>query len=282
MSRGSGHGSRGRADREAVAAPVRRGYVDTGAGQIHYRACPAPGRPRLLFLHQTASSSAMYEKLMRTLAGEYDMAALDTPGFGGSFDPDGKPSTTHYCQWLLEAAEQLGFSRCHLFGHHTGACFGVEIAARNPERVESLTMIGPVPLSGDEREQFRVHFSTPMAPAADGAHLRATWDYLAALGADRDLGLHHRELLDTVRAWRGRYQAYSAVWDQDWSGFFRQVSCPILIMCAPDDVLAPYFERAQQMRADAIAVALQGANFEPDLDAGGIAAALRGFLQRLR
>lgn len=256
---------------------IRKGYVDTEAGQVHYRSSAGDGTP-IVFLHQTASSSEMYIKVMLQLAGDYPMYALDTPGFGGSFDPGGMPSMTQYCAWIMEAIDGLGLSKFHLFGHHTGSCIGVEIAARHPERVLSLMMIGPVPLTQAEREEFRKHYSSPFSPTADGSYLKITWDYLEGLGADADLDLHHRELVDTVRAYMGRYQIYTSVWDQDFSAYYTDVSCPILIMSAEDDVLNPFFQRAQEMRPDANAVMLEGANFEPDLDAAGTVAAIRSFV----
>ncbi|MCC7413770.1 MAG: alpha/beta hydrolase [Gammaproteobacteria bacterium] len=261
--------------------PIRKAYVDCSAGQIHYRYVAAAGRDAIVFLQQTASSSAMFEQVMTRLRGRYALYALDTPGFGGSFDPEGMPAMTQYCDWMREAVDGIGLQRFHVFGHHTGACLGVEIAARDPQRVRSLMMVGPVPLTRDERDEFRQHFSTPMSPTADGAYLKTTWDYLAALGADRDLALHHREVVDTLRAYMGRYQAYTAVWDQDWSSWYRQVRCPILLLCAADDVLWPYFARAQEQRPDARAVVLSGANFEPDLDPQGTTRAIEEFLAGL-
>lgn len=257
---------------------ILKGYANIAAGQIHYRRLHGPGAP-VVCLHQTASSSAMWIKVMERLAGRRCFIAIDTPGFGGSFDPPQRPPSMRiYAEWIREALDALGVGQFHLLGHHTGACIAVELAAHHAERVLSVAMIGPVPLTQAERDEFRKHYSTPFSPTADGSHLRTTWDYLAGLGADRDLALHHRELLDTVRAYVGRYMAYSNVWDQDWTALFRRITCPLQILCATDDVLYPYFERAREMRPDAAAIVLQGANFEPDLDPDGVAAAYDGFL----
>lgn len=45
--------------------------------------------------------------------------ALDSPGFGGSFLPQGAPSARDYGAWLLEAIDALGIERFHLAAHHT-------------------------------------------------------------------------------------------------------------------------------------------------------------------
>ena len=76
-----------------------------------------------------------------------------------------------------------------------------------------------------------------------------------------------------------RNQAYSAVWNQEFNDAYREVRCPLHILCATDDVLYPFFSRAREIRPDAVAVELPaGSNFEPDLDPDGIAEALRSFL----
>jgi pimeloyl-ACP methyl ester carboxylesterase len=260
-----------------VTVSIRKGYADTSGGQIHYVHAGSGGTP-IVLLHQTASSSLMYLRMMEALGEHFALVAFDTPGFGGSFDPASPPAIEDYAGWLLEAMNALGLSAFHLFGHHTGACIGVEIAAAHPERVASLMICGPVPLTAEERFEFSQHFGEPIAPTADGAYLIETWEYLRGLGADRDLALHHREVIDTLRAYAGRAMAYAAVWEQDWTAAYERVACPILLLCAEDDVLFPFFERAQMLRSDASAVICGGANFEPDLDAEAIGAAIRRFL----
>jgi len=264
----------------------RKGYADSSGGQVHYIAAEAGSDERspIVFLHQTASSGKMWLKVMDRLRGEgRRLVALDTPGFGGSFDPvpDSRPSITHYGQWLREALADIGISHCHLVGHHTGACIAVEMAARHPEEVASLTMIGPVPLTAEERLEFSRHFGTPFHPVSSGSYLLENWDYLRKLGADSDPMLIHREMADQLRAWWGRVQSYSAVWDQDFTTFYQQVRVPMMIGAAAEDVLRPYLGRAMSLRPDARVVDLAGHNFEPDLDPATLADALRSFVSSL-
>lgn len=259
---------------------ILKGYANIPAGQIHYRRLHGPGAP-IVCLHQTASSGAMWVKVMQRMQGERAFVALDTPGFGGSFDPPQvPPSMRAYAEWIREALDALGIGQFHILGHHTGACIAVELAAHYPERVLSCSMIGPVPLTQEERAEFRKHYSTPFSPTADGAYLQTNWEYLRGLGAHHDLELHHREVVDTVRAYMGRFMAYSNVWNQDWTALYRQIECPLQIMCAEDDVLWPFFGRARELRPDADAVVVKGANFEPDLDPDGVTHAYRAFLKR--
>lgn len=260
---------------------IRKGYVDTSGGQIHYRLADSDGAP-VAFFHQTASSGQMWLKTMERLEGRWRMFAFDTPGFGGSFDPDpeSRPPMTQYVEWLAEAVRGVGLDRCHLVGHHTGACIAVEMAARHPELARSLTLIGPVPLTDAERIEFSKHFGLPFQPNVSGSYLLENWEYLRNLGAHRDPMLIHREMADQLRAWWGRVQSYGAVWTQDFPAFYRQVACPILIGAAPDDVLRAYLDRAREMRPDAEVLEIDGANFEPDLDPDRFAEGLAAFLTR--
>ena len=122
---------------------IRRGYVDTRIGQIHYRGAGTDPGPPLILLHQTASSSAMYERVMWLLDGHYRLAALDPPGFGQSDFPPPQPSVHDYATTLLEALTNLGFPRFHVFGHHTGASIACAMAATAPERVANLIPLRP-------------------------------------------------------------------------------------------------------------------------------------------
>lgn len=256
---------------------IRKGYVDTPGGQIHYRHRPGTGPPIVCF-HQTASSSAMYEALMAAYRGPEPVYALDTPGFGGSYDPPGLPAMPDYADALATAIGGLGRGPVHLFGHHTGASVAVEIAVRHPQLTRSLAMIGPVTITAEEAAFFKTLYPKDFQLKADGSHLQKMWGYVAEIGGNSALKLHHREVVDTARAWEGHLKVYSVIWDQDFTALFRQVRCPLAIMCSPGDVLWPMFERAKGIRPDARAFTLGGSNFQPDEVPGEVAAALLDFV----
>lgn len=256
---------------------IRKAYIDTSAGQIHYRVRAGVGTPIVCF-HQTASSSAMYEAFMRAFAGDNAIYALDTPGFGGSDDPPDRPSMAQYADRLAEAIDRLGLSGVHLFGHHTGASVAVEIAVRYPTLARSLVMIGPVTITREEAEFFKTLYPKDFALKADGSHVMKMWKYVAEIGGDSSLALHHREFADTVRAWEGHLKVYSVIWDQDFTELFGRVKCPMAIMCSPGDILWPMFERAKALRPDAFAVELAGTNFQLDEVPAEVARAVQSYV----
>ena len=251
-----------------------KGYATITGGQVHYRLRPGDGVPVVL-LHQTASSGAMWERVMAALPADRPLYALDTPGFGGSFDPPAGPSLDDYARWIGEAIAALGLARPHVVGHHTGASIAAALSMQQPDLCRSLALIGPGYADAAERAAMAQRFGKPFRPVRSGAYLLKNWEYLRVGGADADIALLHREMVDQLRAHATRPDAYAAVWQADSIAAFHAVRCPALIMAARDDVMFPSFERARAARPDIAAVELTGgANFEPDLVPGEVAAAL--------
>ena len=129
---------------------IRRGYVDTNEGQVHYRSIESGTGTPVVLLHSVGSASAMYEGLMAELAGERPLYALDTPGYGGSAFPPPDPSAEDYARMLLAASAALGLDRFHCVGHHNGAAIACEMAASAPARVASAIFSGIPYLSTEE------------------------------------------------------------------------------------------------------------------------------------
>ena len=258
---------------------VRKAYIDVAAGQMHYCAAAGAGVP-IVFFHQTASSYKMWLKVLDQLDLGLPMYAFDTPGFGGSFDPDGATSMPMYADWMAEAMTALGIDRAHVVGHHTGAAIGAELAARRPDLVASVTLIGPLPLTEAEREQSAKQYGPAFLPEPTGRYLLDNWTYMSFGEEVDDPLVLHREMADMLRAYLSRPFAYQAVWGQDFTAAYRAIACPLQIMCAPDDVLYPFFQRAAEIRPDAVAHELGGGgNFEPDLRAGEVADRIAVFIR---
>lgn len=212
----------------------------------------------------------------------HPLFALDTPGFGGSFDPPEPPSMADYARWVAEAADALGLRRVHLVGHHTGAGIALQLAVDSPARTVSLALIGPSCLEPEERAAFAAKLGRPFRPVRSGAHLPLNWEYLRVGGADRDIALLHRELVDQLRAAATRPHAYAAALAQDGAALIAALTVPTLAMAARDDLLFPSLARVAALRPDIACVTLEtGANFEPDLAPDSLTAALIAHVARV-
>ena len=222
-------------------APIRKGYVDTRFGQVHYRTTlPSPGdlseRTPLVLLHQTASSSVMYEALMNTLAGEYACIAPDTPGFGESFTPSAAPTIALYAEALYDALSALKVRACWLFGHHTGASIAVQMAHDHPGFARRLILSGPPYLTVAQRAAFAANIH-PIVPTPDGAHLLPLWQRIVGKEPDVPLALAHREFTLTLGAGDQYAAAYHAVFGHDLAAQLPSIACPVHVMGGEFDAL---------------------------------------------
>lgn len=259
------------------APAIPRGYIDLPDGQVHFARRDGSGAP-ILFLHQTASSGRMWHKVMAGLSAANPLWALDTPGFGNSFDPAIEPTMADYVGWLGQAIDRIaGDGAVHLVGHHTGGSIALAFAVAFPARVLSLTLFGPAVLSEAERAHYASRLGAPFRPGRSGAYLLQNWEYIRVGGADRDTRLLHREMIDMLRGWQSRPHAYRAVWAQDTGAQLRAVRCPLHLVTSPDDLLFDRFADTCAARPDARVTTLSGgANFAPDLVTDEVIAALDG------
>ena len=224
---------------------IRKAYVDIGSGQIHYLYSKGQGIPLLLF-HRTPASSVIYKRMMKRMVGSRPIYALDTPGFGESFNPEGMPEIKDYRDWFCEAIDNLGISSFHLYGHHTGTHIATEIAVHWKNRVKSLMLNGVAYLS----EKARLEFGKKILPAArpdeEGKYLMETWNIIKSLFPTFDRDLVHLEFIGALRAVDGRDQAFRAIWEQEFTKVLGQVECPLFAMSAANDFFADRLERIEE------------------------------------
>ncbi|RDW82784.1 hypothetical protein BP6252_03896 [Coleophoma cylindrospora] len=266
---------------------IKKAYFDDVDGQIHYRSVisqePTKREP-IVFLHMSASTGGQFEKLMKIYSAlGHDCYAPDMPGFGGSFDPvEQPPNTGYYVKIYMNLLQSLGLTKWHVLGHHSGASLATEMAAEYPDHILSLCLIGAAIMTREDQVALNAKSNVPFnKPVADGSHLKKTWDYLEVSGIGPDLDLKQQELLNHVRAWDGRIKIYTCVFTQDMWGMFKRVACPILNMCAKDDVLWPYVKYIKEIRPEVQCEEVIGGDFEPARDPEGISGFYTPFLSKV-
>jgi pimeloyl-ACP methyl ester carboxylesterase len=114
----------------------RRAYAYTG-GKAFDAALPC-----VVFLHGAINDHSVWNLLARWFAHHgHAVLAVDEPGHGRS---DGPPlaDVESLADWLLALLDAAGVRRAALVGHSMGSLIGLEAAARAPERVTHLAMIG--------------------------------------------------------------------------------------------------------------------------------------------
>jgi pimeloyl-ACP methyl ester carboxylesterase len=96
--------------------------------------------PRLLLLHGFASSIYTWEALLPALARDYEVAALDLPGFGASELP-ADLSWRDLSAVATALLDELGWSQVAVLGNSMGGALAVTLAAQQPQRVRALVLI---------------------------------------------------------------------------------------------------------------------------------------------
>lgn len=163
---------------------IRRGYLDTPAGQV-FTLDNGAGEP-LILLHQTPRSSSMFVPLMRLLAPRYRTIALDMLGYGDSPAPpaasDGSVDARELGRNVIHALDALGIDRAHVFGFHTGAFAAAVAAAEAPGRIGAL-VLGGYPYIADaadferffEGQETLLTLNRPATDSLDGSHAVSMW-----------------------------------------------------------------------------------------------------------
>ena len=105
---------------------MKRCYVDTPEGQIHYRT-EGDGEP-LLLLHQIGLSSAQFLLVIPTLAKRYWVAAVDIIGYGNSDLPLLPYKTADYAKATFHFLDSLHIKKTSIVGARFGGSIAVEIA----------------------------------------------------------------------------------------------------------------------------------------------------------
>lgn len=256
---------------------IRRGYVQVGRTQIHYRRAGEKGAPPLVLLHQTPSHSAMFEPLMRSLAPAFELFAPDTPGFGQSDAVGETFSVAGAASALAAALRVLRPGAVHWFGHHTGAALALQVAVTHPEQVARLALSGPCLL--DETLRARLREMQVPSVSEDGSHLHALWTRLRAKDPHVPSALTEREVLSAAAA-GGRYaEAYRAVTEVDTAAQLRALRCPTLVFAGTADLLHPQLDAAFRLLADGRKAELPGAgSYVCERQADDVAALLLDFL----
>ena len=124
--------------------------ADVGGRKISYAGAGQDGDVVLL-VHGYGGDRNSWLFLQEPLAARYRVYALDLPGHGTSAKdvgtgPEG-PGSGSTLAVLADAVtgvlDALGAERAHLVGHSMGGAVALAVAARDPGRIASLTLIAP-------------------------------------------------------------------------------------------------------------------------------------------
>jgi len=111
---------------------------------------PDPELETVVFIHGTGQDHTIWVLPTRYFARHgKNVIAIDLPGHGRS---GGAPLATieDMADWIIEVLNAAGLSNAALVGHSLGSLVALAAAARHPERVRAIALVGttvPMPVS---------------------------------------------------------------------------------------------------------------------------------------
>lgn len=217
---------------------MRRGFVDSPEGQLHYVEA-GRGRPVLL-LHQTPRSWDEYRDVLPLLGDEFRAIAMDTVGFGESCKPARTCGIEDYAAGAIALLDALRLERAAVVGHHTGAVIAMELAGAWPGRVARLVLSASPWIDAAARARRRGRAVVDdVEERDDGTHLAELWQQRQRFYPRGRPDLLARFLADALRAgpakMREGHEACSRYPMEERIG---RVRCPTLVTCGTEDPFA--------------------------------------------
>ena len=214
---------------------MKRAFVDTRLGQIHY--VTAGSGPPVMLLHQTPRSWDEYRDVIPLLSSSgFQVFAMDTIGFGDSARLNGPASVEAFADGALAFMEAIGLERASIVGHHTGGVIAVELAASHPERINKLVLSGTTCVDAEGRRLAAEWPSIDQVTfSPDGSHLAELWRKRQPYyPADRP-DLLQRLVIDALKVIDTVEDGHIAVDNFHMEDRLPKIKCPTLLMCGTED-----------------------------------------------
>ena len=154
---------------------IRKGFIDVGGGQVHYRT--AGSGPPVIFLHDSPRSSVLHVPQLKEFADRFTCIAVDTPGYGSStpLDLGRRLEIPDFGTALAETIAAFGVERCPVYGFHTSSKITLAFAAKHPERVAVAILDGLSLPPGGADPAFIANYMKPFEPDHMGGFLGFEW-----------------------------------------------------------------------------------------------------------
>jgi pyruvate dehydrogenase E2 component (dihydrolipoamide acetyltransferase) len=166
--------------------------TDVDGRKISYAGAGTDGDV-ILLVHGFGGDRNSWLFLQEPLAAKHRVYALDLPGHGTSAKDVGDDALGVLADAVTGVLDALGAARAHLVGHSLGGAVALRVAAREPGRIASLTLIAPAGFGAEINAGYLRGF-------ADAQTRRELKPVLSQLFADESLVT--RQLVDDVLAYK--------------------------------------------------------------------------------
>jgi pimeloyl-ACP methyl ester carboxylesterase len=216
-----------------------------------------PDAPPVLVLHGWGASIDAVGSVVDGLAGRFEVAAFDLPGFGESAEPPAAWDVGAYARFVLAACDELGLARFSVVGHSFGARIGIVLAATHPDRIARMVLTGAAGIKPKRKPSYYAKVGVAKAGravgAVGGAPGRRLQDRMRRRVASSDW-------LDATEAMRGTFRRVIA---EDLSPHLPHIRAPTLLVWGEREEDTPLWtgRRMEKAIPDAGLVVLDGGHY---------------------
>lgn len=243
---------------------VDRAFVRIEEGLVHYRHAgeSTDGGPLPLYMmHAGPGSSKGISGLVALLGESRRVIAADTLGFGESVPPTPEePDLKYYADSVVRIWDQLGLDKVDVYGSHTGANIGLEIAIAHPDRVRKMVFDGVALFDPELAADMLANYAPKVKPQENGEHFIWAWNFMKDMGvyfphyrrdAEHYLGKEpwppevlHNGVMEVMKALDHYYKGYNAVFRHKTHERLPLCSVPTFCMAHRADPLHTSVEEA--------------------------------------
>jgi 3-carboxy-cis,cis-muconate cycloisomerase len=227
------------ASRLAERAAARTPVTAARATKVHHVVDGPAGAEVLVLSGSLGSTLAMWDPVVDALAARFRVVRWDLRGHGGSPTPPGPYTIDDIGADLLDLLDRIGAPRAHLVGTSLGGMAGLLVAARAPERVDRMVVIGSSARLGPASgwvDRARMVLRDGTGPVAEVVTPR--WVSATFAGA-------HPDALDGYRAMfaaadpAGYAGCCIAIAGMDLTDQLGAIKAPTLVIVGSDDPATP-------------------------------------------
>ena len=197
-----------------------------------------------LALHYWAGAGHEFDQLRSLLPAGTPLLAPDLPGFGAQATPAGFDySVRAYADWVANYIEENKLTDFYLVGHSMGGKVAMLLAARHPDGLRGLTLLGPSPPSAEPITD--ADRAASLAAYGQPAEAEKTFAKITSIPLSENW--HKQVVADNLRTTRAAWDAWLLHGSrEDISAQVRQIEVPCRLLVGENDQAIPLAAQRQQ------------------------------------
>jgi pimeloyl-ACP methyl ester carboxylesterase len=158
-----------------MSSRLRRRILFLGARRVYF--WTGGQGPAVILMHGSPGNAWLVKPLAERLMAYFSVYAFDTPGFGGSDSlPERVESVAQLADAYREILDGLGLERVLVYGTHSGAAIGLELAHRHAARVAGFVLEGvPAFTEEEQRPLLAPDYLVALEPDILGGQYARAW-----------------------------------------------------------------------------------------------------------